>query len=553
MRILRIKQAEAALAGGRLDEACELLADADLRSHRQAQQLLDGLIGRLVARGQEHLAAGRMPQALADCQKAGDLGGNISAPAELRARIAEALAGEHNARRAHGDALVSARRHADAGRLSLAGQLLDDASPPHGGDASTRIGELRREVDARRQAADAAGRRCRAAMDRGDLAAAVDELLAARAQRATNDELAELSARVVEGCVEQARRELNRGRIDLAETLLARAELPAGARPAVAELQRALVECRQAAAAARAGHMRQAGEMLRRARAILPDAAWLAEAVEAVDHAAHARETLWSGPLGMLGGSAAGAELDRGRRVIPNAAAETAPIPAPVAGGANGRPGRGAKEHEAATPASVFQERSNMPGRFVIQLDGAGSSLVLGGGRVTVGPISSMHRPDLGLLADANLPIVSVERTDEGDYFLACQRPVEVNDRPVTGKLLADGDKIALSPRCRLRFRLPTPASTTAVLELSTARMPQADIRRVILMDRELVIGPGAAAHVRADQLPGRAVLQLGDGKLLCRTECEVTRESRPLDAAEGIPFDCPVRIGPLGMVVNRA
>ncbi len=537
MLILRIKQAESALAGGRLDEACELLADADLRSHRQAQQLLDGLIDRLVARGKEHLAAGRMTQALADCQKAAEMGGNIPAAAELRGQIAEALAGEHNARRVHGDALASARRHADAGRLSQAEQLLADAGLAHGDD-STRVGELRRDVDGRRNAADGAARRCRAAMDRGDLAGAVDELLTARTQRAENDELADLSARVVQGCVEQARRELNRGRIDLAETLLARAELPAGARPAVAELQRAVVECRQAAAAAQAGHMRQVGEMLRRARAILPDAAWLGEAIEAVDRAAHAAETLRSGPLGMLGG------LD-------------APVLLPVTDRKeNGNMPHGVqavRKHDAALPAAAFQERSNMPGRFVIQLDGAGSSLVLGGGRVTVGPISSMHRPDLGLLAEANLPVISVERTDEGDYFLACPQPVEVNDRPVTGKLLADGDKIALSPRCRLRFRLPTPASTTAVLELSTARLPQADIRRVILMDRELVIGPGSAAHVRADDLPGRAVLQPGDGKLICRTKCPLTRDNIPVDGTGGISFDCPVRIGPLGMVVNRA
>jgi tetratricopeptide (TPR) repeat protein len=539
--ILRIKQAESALAGGRLDEACELLADADLRSCRPAQQLLDGLIDRLVARGKEHLAAGRMPQALADCQKAGELGGNIPAAAELRGQIAEALAGRHNARRTHGETLASARKHADAGRLSQAEQLLADAHLPRGGEDGTGVGELRRDVDCRRQAADAAVRRCRAAMARGDLADAVDELLAARAQRATNDELAELSARVVKGCVEQARRELNRGRIDLAETLLARAELPSGSRPAVAELQRAVIECRQAAAAAQAGHMRQVGEMLRRARAILPDAPWLGDAIEAVDRAANAEETLWAGPLGMIGGSA-------------GAPSGSAPVLPPVAAGIeNGRGRRGAKEHDAAPPGPVFEGRSNMPGRFVIQLDGAGSSLVFGGGRVAVGPISSMDRPDLGLLADANLPVVSVERTDEGDYFLACPRPVEVNDRAVTGKLLADGDKIALSPRCRLRFRLPTPASTTAVLELSTARVPQADIRRVILMDREVVIGPGPAAHLRADELPARAVLQPADGKLICRTECELTRDNLPLGGAGEIPFDCPVRIGPLGMVINRA
>lgn len=548
MWILRIKQAEAALADGRLDEACELLADADLRSHRQAQKLLGGLIERLVARGNEHLAAGRMAQALSDCQQASELGGNIEGAEDLRSRIAAALAGEHHARRAHGDALAAARRQAEVGRLSMAEQLLADAN-----EDSTRAGEVRREVDTRRQACDDAVRRCRAAIDRGDLVAAVDELLTARTHRADNDSLADLSASVVDGCVEQARCELIRGRVDLAETLLARAALPCGAGPRIAELQRAVVECRQAIAAAEDGHLRQAAEMLRRARAILPEAGWIGEAVDAADRAAQAAETLRSGPLGILTGGAetadAAGETGGGQN---SDRAETIPVLKPAAGetGYKRRPGG---RHVAGKQVPVVEGRSKMPGRFVIQLDGAGSSLVFCGGRVTVGPISSARRPDLGLMADPNLPIMSIERTDEGDYFLTGEHPVEVNDRAVTSKLLADGDKIALSPRCRLRFRLPTPASATAVLELSTARLPQADIRRVILLDRELVIGPGGAAHVRVDQLPGRAVLQLGGDKLTCRTDCTVTRDNRPMDAAEGIPLGIPVRIGPVGMVVNRA
>ncbi len=532
MRILRIKQAEAALADGRLDEACELLADADLRSHRQGQKIMGALIERLIARGQEHLAAERMAQALSDCQKASELGGNIEAAEDLRARIAAALAGKNRARRTHSDALSAAGRQAEAGRLSIAEQLLAGAN-----EDSTRVGEVRREVDTRRQETSDAVRRCRAAMERGDQAGAVDELLTARAHRANNDALAELSAEVVDGCVEQARREFIRGRVDLAETLLARAAMPCGAGPQIAELQRAVLECRQAIATAEDGHLRQAGEMLRRARAILPEAGWIGEAVDAADRAAQAAETLRSGPLGILTGGDQAADVpsqpDRGRRSGDNPGQKDA---VPV-----------------LKPVPVVENWANMPRRLVIQLDGAGSSLVFRGRRVTVGPISSADRPDLGLMADASLPTMSIERTDEGDYFLASEHPVEVNDCAVTGKLLADGDKIALSPRCRLRFRLPTPASATAVLELSTARLPQADIRRVILMDRELVVGPGGASHVRLDQLPSRAVLQLGSDKLTCRTDCKVTRDNRPLDPAEGIPLGIPVRIGPVGMVVNRA
>jgi hypothetical protein len=147
---------------------------------------------------------------------------------------------------------------------------------------------------------------------------------------------------------------------------------------------------------------------------------------------------------------------------------------------------------------------------------------------------------------------VTIERT-EGDYFLRCGSGVEVNEKMTTGTLLADGDKIALSPRCRLRFRLPSAASGSAVLELSTARLPQADVRRVILLDREMIMGPDPAAHVRADHLPARAVLHVRDGRLLCRTDEQLTIDRRPADPAEGIPLDTPVRVGPLGLVVSRA
>src|SRR5207244_2143048 len=98
------------------------------------------------------------------------------------------------------------------------------------------------------------------------------------------------------------------------------------------------------------------------------------------------------------------------------------------------------------------------------------------------------------------LPVVTIERVEE-DYFLTAEKPVQVNGAPVRRKLLAGGDQIALSPRCRIKFELPHPASTSAVLTLSGARLPSSDARRVILLDRAMVLGPGANAHMRADGL----------------------------------------------------
>ena len=126
-----------------------------------------------------------------------------------------------------------------------------------------------------------------------------------------------------------------------------------------------------------------------------------------------------------------------------------------------------------------------------------------------------------------------------------------VNDRPVTQKLLADGDRIALSPRCRMRFSVPNAASTSAVLHLSGTRLPKTDARRVILLDRELVIGPGSASHIRADSLDEPVVLYVRDGRLCCRTKEPVLVNDAVQDGSAGLPLGASVRIGPVSMVMT--
>ena len=96
-----------------------------------------------------------------------------------------------------------------------------------------------------------------------------------------------------------------------------------------------------------------------------------------------------------------------------------------------------------------------------------GSFLVIRSAAVTIGPISSSQRPEVGLVADPSLPVVRIERADE-DYFLRCERAVMVNEHSTTERLLADRDRIALSPRCRWRFLRPNAASGSAVLASET-------------------------------------------------------------------------------------
>ena len=141
---------------------------------------------------------------------------------------------------------------------------------------------------------------------------------------------------------------------------------------------------------------------------------------------------------------------------------------------------------------------------------------------------------------------------------LAPAQLVAVNDRSAVGdagRLLATGDRVALSPRCRLAFHLPSPASTSAVLDLTGSRLPMADVRRVILMDRDLIIGPHAGAHVRTDPAAEREgiVLHLRGGRLCCESKAEVTADGRPIDRHVGVPLGAHVRAGGLSFVLTQA
>jgi hypothetical protein len=177
----------------------------------------------------------------------------------------------------------------------------------------------------------------------------------------------------------------------------------------------------------------------------------------------------------------------------------------------------------------------------VLHVDGVGGFRVIDRPIVNIGPVSSSHPVDVPLMADATLPAITIARSEE-DYFLHSAKPVLVNDKPTTSKLLTNGDRIGLGTRCRITFRRPSAASASAVLDLSGTRLPQGDVRHIILMDREMIIGPGASAHVRADDLENPVVLQRREGRLICKING---------DSNELVP-GAHVKLGPIGMVVAK-
>ena len=538
MLILRIRQAECALADGRLDEAFEIAQADDIRRHHHGQKLLGRLARAMVQRGQENLAAGRFQPALLDCNKAERLAGSLPEVAQLRAAVCNAVVSHQETQQKDALRIAQAKRQIEDGWLSVGGRILEEAPASDG-----RAELVRQELAAARLQAEDAVSKAEQAQKQGDIEEAIDIACRTGLGQNKNGRSGEVLRQIRGQAVERVRMDIEQGRVDRAQLLMQRL-LPLGKDGTeIAELRDALARCHQAAEHVAVGRPNAALPLLRKVKAACPSARWLDSAISDIKQAAEAYEELDAGPLGLTMADARPGKEQRpvgaGPRACPN---ET------------GQPqGAAPTDPQSAicNPQPENLEAGDMPSQFVLQVDGVGSFVVFREARVTVGPISSSARPMLALIADPNMPVVMLERV-EGDYFVRSQTPVEVNGQPVTEKLLSDGDHIALSPRCRIKFHLPNPASTTAVLTVSGARLNRPDIRKLILMDRDILVGPYINDHIRTDQLKDPVTLFAQNGRLLCRAKESILVDGCNLDPSVGLALDKPVRIGRLSMVVAR-
>ena len=527
MLILRIRQAECALADGRLDEAFEIAQTDEIRRHRHGQKLLGRLARALVQRGQENLAGNRFQPALTDCNKAEKLAGILPEIAQLRAAVCNAILKDQQARQHDALRVAQAKEHIENGWLSVGGRILDEAPADDG-----RAELVRQELAAARLKTEDAVSKAERALNDGDIEEAMDIARGTVIAQSRNGRAGELLRRICTRAIERIRADLEQGRLDRARSLLQRLQPLGKDGTEVAELGDALAWCRQAAQHVMAGRPGPALPLLRKVKTVCPSARWLDAAIADTKRATEAYDELDAGPLGM---SLAGTS-DCGLRIA-DCGAEPAPSANP--------------QSAIRNPQLENSEAGDMPAKFVLQIDGVGSFVVFRDARITVGPISSSSRPMLALIADPNLPVAVLERV-EGDYFIRSGTPIDVNGQSVTEKMLSDGDRIALSSRCRIRFQLPNPASTTAVLTVSGARLSRPDIRQLILMDRDILIGPYANDHIRTEQVKDPVALFAQNGRLLCRTKDDILVDGASFDPSVGLAMDKPVRIGRLSMVVAR-
>jgi hypothetical protein len=336
--------------------------------------------------------------------------------------------------------------------------------------------------------------------------------------------------------IKRIKEDINNGRIDLAYSLWQRILPIVNGSSEISELGLALTQCRQAADYVAAGQPRAAVPLLRKVKAICPSAKWLSAVTDQTKKSAELLDELAASPLGfaITDGTEANEQFDE---VDKQTAKSSMNI------------------KSRAIPGNIKmanQPDSSVASKFILQVDGVGSFLVIRDGRFTVGPVSSSARPTVGLMADPNLPVITFERTED-DYFVGSSSPFCVNDKGTTNKLLVDGDRIALSPRCQMKFHIPNPASTTAALSLSSRKLGRADIRRIILMDRDILIGSSSGNHIIAEFLDETIALCIQNERLICKTNEKVLVDNKPISSTTSLPMKKQIRIGQLSMVLTES
>lgn len=421
--------------------------------------------------------------------------------------------------------LRAARRQAEAGRLDVARAILRLLDADESG-ARTLMDDL----NDRQLSADACLRRAERALARQDFATAVREWAAARDADPSDARLSELSERLESRGTQRGLELLEAGRIDQAAALLDQLSvvLPASVGDS-GDLVHAVSACRAAAKLLNESRFLDAAGQIQRVVQLLPRLSWTVPLLDDLRRLSELSGRVRASPLGWL--------LDR--------PFDPQVTMAPPCGSDSSI----ALSRVAPMPVSGPQR---LPTRFVLRVDGVGGFVIVTGDRVTIGPISGSSRPCVPLVTDPSAVLATIERCDE-DYFVLGGPGLAVNDQPVTQKLLSNGDRITLSPRCRLAFSLPHAATTTATIDLVSARYPRADARRVILLDTELVIGPGPSSHVRVDVLPEPIVLrrvaeglQVGSSDLADAGNRELFGPGQPL------PFDTPLKCQGLSFVLTR-
>ncbi|MDX2035012.1 MAG: FHA domain-containing protein [Isosphaeraceae bacterium] len=474
----KLELAESAAKAGRYDEAIALTAQPDVAEHHHTAVLRSKIALDLIARAGRRAEADDVLGAVDDLRVAESLGVGPDTLAAARLTIADKVAVELKADLEAGDPARVAERIDELAKHKLSGPAL------------RRYREI---AEAWRLALDESRR--------GEFGRALDAL--ERAERFAG-EIARTHLSETRTDIERRRRE---------------------AAPRVEALYAALTDGKP-------------NEILAAAEAVL---------VIVPEHptARQARSKTWQqiAAISPLGGSLP----QRGPRIVAmGMGLEPTPGNEINRGASPDRPGQRAASNSAPAVQGSGRPiaRAGEPGpdgRFLLWVDTVGGYLVCLDDRVTLGRAGSDATADIPLLGDLARNHASLSRDGDG-YILHAIQPTFVNGRPVsTAATLRDGDVIRLGSSVELEFRLPSPISSTARLDiLSRHRLPLA-VDGVILMGETFLIGSKPQSHVPAPGMSDSVVIYRQGSALAMRAEGAFEVDGRLVSARSALAMNSSV------------
>ncbi|MBI1314151.1 hypothetical protein GC176_22885 [bacterium] len=489
---LRLKQAETALRDGRLDEAASLAVEPVVREHRDGQVLITKLVTALLDRATEHLAADCCSAAQQDLGIARQLGGNAARIAELQAKLDLIIATDDRQRRRERVLLSEAQREVDAGNCELGEQLLQRAASDD--SAADRLSD---QLAAKRSRIDAAAERAAQLVESGRTNDAVSAIAELHSLNPKHESLSSLVDQVTGPVVDQLLSEINAGRLDRVQALTERVRPLVPLDPGLEEFDQIVSLGRVASQAIKQSRFDNALRTIRQLRTLLPEAEWLKTLQENTQQAAELTGELQASPLSLL------ADASRGGQTSPD-------IPGPhiEVRSIERRPGAAEQQHSARSQATSDQ--------LLLQIDGAGSALLLTSSSLSIGNASRAGHCDLPLTGYSGDAPALLTRHG-GDYQVLAGGECWIDGVKCREKLLPADAKLAFGPRCRLRFRRPTSVSHSASIDLTGTRLSRSDIRTVVLFDETLIAGAARTSHVVNRSLEQPLVLFQRDGRFFAR------------------------------------
>jgi hypothetical protein len=186
----------------------------------------------------------------------------------------------------------------------------------------------------------------------------------------------------------------------------------------------------------------------------------------------------------------------------------------------------------------------------LLWIDGVGGYLVCLGTRVTFGQATANGPVDVPLYADLSRLHAELTRDEEG-YVLETSREAAVNGERVRRTALRPGDRVTLGETCQFLFTLPVSVSPTARLDLvSGHRLPLA-VDGVLLMAENLILGPGAQAHVTMPDAVGNVVFYRSKDGMGLRCPGPFRIDNEPFRDRATISWPCHISADTFSMTLE--